>query len=92
MNKTDYLYMILDNVLVFNINLPSEFQGNGLSEHLNKFDEFGLKAIAGFNKNFLEQVTGWVEHGKDHPMGIPKRLFDRVGGNRRDLLLIRRDR
>jgi hypothetical protein len=54
MNKTDYLYMILDNVLVFNINLPSEFQGNGLNDHLNNFDEYGLKVIAGFNKNFLE--------------------------------------
>ncbi|MFW9947841.1 MAG: hypothetical protein ACFFDX_13535 [Candidatus Odinarchaeota archaeon] len=54
MNKTDYLYMILDNILVFNINLPPEFQGNGLDEHLSKFDEYGLKVIAGFNKNFLE--------------------------------------
>ncbi|MHA2430789.1 MAG: hypothetical protein ACXACC_07125 [Promethearchaeota archaeon] len=54
MNKTDYLYMILDNILVFNINLPPEFQGNGLNGHLNKFDEYGLKVIAGFNKNFLE--------------------------------------
>ncbi|MGB5912351.1 MAG: hypothetical protein WBH31_14250 [Promethearchaeia archaeon] len=54
MNKTDYLYMILDNILVFNINLPPEFQGNGLNDHLNKFDEYGLKVIAGFNKNFLE--------------------------------------
>jgi len=54
MNKTDYLYMILDNILVFNINLPPEFQGNGLNDHLNTFDEYGLKVIAGFNKNFLE--------------------------------------
>jgi len=54
MNKTDYLYMILDNVLVFNINLPPEFQDNRLNEHLDKFDENGLKVIAGFNKNFLE--------------------------------------
>jgi len=54
MNKTDYLYMILDNILVYNINLPPEFQGNGLNDHLNKFDEYGLKVIAGFNKNFLE--------------------------------------
>lgn len=54
MNKTDYLYMILDNVLVFNINLPPEFQDNRLNDHLNKFDEYGLKVIAGFDKNFLE--------------------------------------
>ncbi|MFX1235511.1 MAG: hypothetical protein ACFFBY_13315, partial [Promethearchaeota archaeon] len=49
-----YLYMILDNILVFNINLPAEFQDERLNEHLNKFDEYGLKIIAGFNKNFLE--------------------------------------
>jgi len=54
MNKTDYLYMILDNVLVFHVNLPPEFQGNGLNDHLNNFNEYGLKVIAGFNKNFLE--------------------------------------
>ena len=54
MNKSDYIYMILDNVLVYNINLPPEFQGNGLDDHLNKFDEKNVKIIAGFNKNFLE--------------------------------------
>ncbi|GAG54140.1 unnamed protein product [marine sediment metagenome] len=54
MNKSDYVYMVLDNVLVFNINLPPEFQNNGLNDHLNKFDENYVKIIAGFNKNFLE--------------------------------------
>lgn len=54
MNKSDYVYMILDNVLVYNINLPPEFQGEGLDNHLNKFDESYVKIIAGFNKNFLE--------------------------------------
>jgi len=54
MNKSDYIYMILDNVLVYNINLPPEFQGNGLDDHLNKFDENNIKIVAGFNKNFLE--------------------------------------
>ena len=63
MNKTDYLYMILDNILVFNINLPPEFQGNGLNGHLNKFDEYGLKVIAGFNKNFLEHFLR-ISRGK----------------------------
>lgn len=63
MNKTDYLYMILDNILVFNINLPPEFQGNGLNGHLNKFDEYGLKVIAGFNKNFLEHFLK-ISRGK----------------------------
>lgn len=63
MNKTDYLYMILDNVLVFNIKLPPEFQDNGLNEHLNKFDEYGLQVIAGFDKNFLEHFLK-ISRGK----------------------------
>jgi len=54
MNKSDYVSMILDNVLVYNINLPPEFQNNGLVDHLNKFDENKVKIVAGFNKNFLE--------------------------------------
>jgi len=54
MNKSDYIYMILDNILVYNINLPPEYQGNGLDSHLNKFDENNIKIVAGFNKNFLE--------------------------------------
>ena len=54
MNKSDYISMVLDNVLVYNINLPSEFQANGLDDHLNKFDEKSVNIIAGFNKNFLE--------------------------------------
>ena len=54
MNKSDYIYMILDNVLVYNINLPPEYQGEGLHEHLNNFDEDNVKIVAGFNKNFLE--------------------------------------
>ena len=53
MEKSDYLYMILDNVLAFSIQLPPEYQGNGLNEHLDKFDENALKVVAGFNKNFL---------------------------------------
>jgi len=53
LQKSDYLYMILDNVLAFRLQLPSEYQGNGLNEHLDKFDENALKVVAGFNKNFL---------------------------------------
>ena len=63
MNKSDYIYMILDNVMVYNINLPPEFQGNGLDDHLNKFDENYVKIIAGFNKNFLEHFL-MVTKGK----------------------------
>ncbi|MFX1595175.1 MAG: hypothetical protein ACFFBK_03840, partial [Promethearchaeota archaeon] len=54
MQKADYIYMISDNILVYQINLPPDLQGNGLREHLNKFDEKYLKIIAGFDKNFLE--------------------------------------
>ncbi len=63
MNKSDYINMILDNVLVYNINLPPDFQGNGLDDHLNKFDENNVKIIAGFNKNFLEHFL-MVTKGK----------------------------
>ena len=63
MNKSDYVYMILDNILVYNINLPPEFQNNGLDDHLNKFDENYVKIIAGFNKSFLEHFL-MVTKGK----------------------------
>ena len=53
MDKSDYVYMIQDNVIVYRIELPPEFQGNKLEEHLNNFDEKALEVIAGFNKNLL---------------------------------------
>ncbi len=55
--------MILDNVLVYNINLPTGLQGNGLNSHLNKFDEKNLVIIAGFTQNFLEHFL-IVSNGK----------------------------
>lgn len=54
MQKSDYIYMITDNIMVFRINLPTDLRGNQLREHLNKYDEKYLKIIAGFDKNFLE--------------------------------------
>ncbi len=54
MQKADYVYMITDNILVYQINLPADFRGNQLHEHLNKYDEQHLKIVAGFDKNFLE--------------------------------------
>ena len=54
MNKEDYLYIILDNVLAFNIVLPQELIGNNLKRYLNRLDKEQLKIIAGFNKNILE--------------------------------------
>jgi len=55
--------MILDNILVYNINLPTELQDNGLNSHLNKFEEKNLVIIAGFTKNFLEHFL-IVSNGK----------------------------
>jgi hypothetical protein len=54
MDKLDYLYIILDNVMAFSIRLSPEYQGNGLTAHLERFDERALKVIAGFNKSFLK--------------------------------------
>ncbi|MFW9818064.1 MAG: hypothetical protein ACFFE5_00525 [Candidatus Thorarchaeota archaeon] len=54
MQKSDYIYMIMDNIMVYHINLPSDLQGNQLQRHLNKYDEKHLGIVAGFDKNFLE--------------------------------------
>ena len=50
MQKSDYIYMIIDNVMVFGIDLPIDLQGAQLNDHLNKFDDKTLEIIAGFNK------------------------------------------
>jgi hypothetical protein len=54
MQKSDYIYMIMDNIVVYRINVPSDLQGNQLQRHLNKYDDKYLGIIAGFDKNFLE--------------------------------------
>ena len=54
MQKIDYIYMITDSVLVYQISLPTELRGNQLQQHLNQYEEKFLKIIAGFDKNFLE--------------------------------------
>ena len=54
MQKFDYIYMIIDNVTIFNIQLPSALEGGKLNEHLNTFDENLLKMVAGFSQVFLE--------------------------------------
>ncbi len=54
MQKSDYVYMIADNIMVYQITLPAVLQGNRLHVHLNKYDEKYLNIIAGFDKNFLE--------------------------------------
>ena len=53
MDKFDYVHIILDNVIVYKIALPPEFQGNSLEDHLNSFNEKALEVIAGFNKILL---------------------------------------
>ncbi|MFX1259024.1 MAG: hypothetical protein ACFFAN_14290 [Promethearchaeota archaeon] len=63
MQKLDYIYMIIDNVMVFGVELPIEFQGNKLKEHLNKFNENHLKIVAGFNQDFLEHFLK-ISQGK----------------------------
>ena len=54
MQRSDYVYMIADNIMVYQITLPSDLEGSKMHEHLNKYDEKFLKIIAGFDKNFLE--------------------------------------
>ncbi|MFW9950675.1 MAG: hypothetical protein ACFFKA_11205 [Candidatus Thorarchaeota archaeon] len=63
MERSDLIYMILDNVIVFNIVLPPLLQGDKLHEHLNKFDDNTLKIVAGFNKNFLDHFIK-ISNGK----------------------------
>ena len=54
MQKSDYIYIIIDNLIVFGIKSPELPQGDQLYDYLDKFDEEFIKIIAGFNKKFLE--------------------------------------
>ena len=54
MQKSEYISMIIDNLLVFSIKPPQDLQGDKLNDHLGKFERDILKIIAGFNKDFLE--------------------------------------
>ena len=62
MNKEDYIYMIIDNVLVFGIN--TDLQGDTLRAHLEKYDDDVIKAVAGFNQKFLEHFL-IISKGKE---------------------------
>ena len=62
MEKSDYIYMIIDNVMVYGIN--TDLQGDRLGAHLDKFDENIVKAVAGFSQKFLEHFL-IVSKGKD---------------------------
>jgi len=63
MDKSDYVYMIQDNIIVYKIILSPELQGGNLEEHLNNFDEKALEVIAGFNKSLLHHFLK-ISRGK----------------------------
>lgn len=75
MQKSDYVYMIADNILVYQISLPEDLEGNRLHQHLNKYDEKYLKIIAGFDKYFLEHFL-IISKGKEQKEldGILKKM------------------
>ncbi|GAH07929.1 unnamed protein product [marine sediment metagenome] len=54
MEKSDYIYMIKDNVSVLGIQLPDHLQGENLEKYLTALPLDTLEHIAGFDKNFLE--------------------------------------
>lgn len=64
MQKSDYIYMIIDNLTVFGIKSPELSQGEQLYDYLDKFDEELIKIVAGFNKKFLEYFLN-ISKGKD---------------------------
>ncbi len=64
MQKSDYIYMIIDNLMVFGIKSPELPQGEQLYDYLDKFDEEFIKIIAGFNKKFLEYFLN-ISKGKE---------------------------
>ncbi len=55
MRRSDYIDIIMDNILVYKLNLPVRLQGNKLRELLSKFDDTSLNVIAGFNKLVLKE-------------------------------------
>ncbi|MBD3214254.1 MAG: hypothetical protein GF311_16710 [Candidatus Lokiarchaeota archaeon] len=55
MEKADYVQMILDNIVVFDLNVPDRFSStDSVQAHLNQYDTNILKIIAGFNQSFLK--------------------------------------
>jgi len=54
MQKADYIYMIIDNMLAYGISLPTELQGDKIFEHFNQYDVKLLNIVAGFSQIFLE--------------------------------------
>jgi len=54
MEKSDYIYMIIDNMTVYDIEVPEIYRDDNLFNYLNNFDEQLVKIIAGFNQKLLE--------------------------------------
>lgn len=54
MEKSDYIYMIKDNVLVLGIQLPDHLQGENFEKYLTTLPLDTLEHIVGFDKKFLE--------------------------------------
>jgi len=70
MQKSDYIYIIIDNLSVFGIKSPEMPQAEQVYDYLDKFDEDFIKIIAGFNKTFLEHFLK-ISKGKN-----PSELID----------------
>ena len=64
MQKSDYIYIIIDNLTVFGIKPPELPQGEQLYDYFDKFNEEYIKIAAGFNKKFLEYFLN-ISKGKD---------------------------
>ncbi len=88
MQKSDYIQFILDNINVFNLDLPNTIQNSeNLKSNLESLDENVLKAIAGFNKNILDYFLKiFLEKSQEEISKLVKKLakisyFIRPTGN-----------
>ncbi|MBD3255563.1 MAG: hypothetical protein GF383_10750 [Candidatus Lokiarchaeota archaeon] len=75
MQKSDYITIINENVIVFDINLPQQFRDSSLTTYLNKFNEEDLKKIAGFNKVLF---THFFKISSKQPIDKVKDILDKL--------------
>lgn len=64
MQKSDYVYMIIDNLTVFGIQLPDSLRNIQIHDYLDEFSEESLKIIAGFNQKLLKHFLN-ISQGKN---------------------------
>ncbi|TFG07173.1 MAG: hypothetical protein EU539_05660 [Promethearchaeota archaeon] len=64
MQKSDYVYMIIDNLTVFGIQLPDSLRNIQIHDYLDEFSEESLKIIAGFNQKLLKHFLK-ISQGKN---------------------------